>query len=82
MGVTRNRFTRGVCRHAVQWDRYIGMGQYVEGFVNTWIDNFGTGMMYMTGSWDEKSKVISLTGTMTDPISGKSGTRTPGSQDY
>ena len=40
-------------------------------FVNTWIDNFGTGMMYMTGSWDEKSKVISLSGTMTDPISGK-----------
>lgn len=40
-------------------------------FVNTWIDNFGTGMMYMTGTWDEKNKLIDLKGTMTDPQAGK-----------
>ena len=40
-------------------------------FVNTWIDNFGTGLMYMTGNWDEKTKTIDLKGSMTDPMSGK-----------
>lgn len=40
-------------------------------FVNTWIDNFGTGMMISTGTWDEKTKTITLKGSMTDPMTGK-----------
>ena len=39
-------------------------------FVNTWIDNMGTGMMNMTGTWDETAKQIKYTGKMVDPISG------------
>jgi hypothetical protein len=40
-------------------------------FVSTWIDNFGTGIMTMTGSWDGASKSINYTGSMVDPVSKK-----------
>ena len=40
-------------------------------FVNSWIDNMGTGIMSMTGTWDPQSKSINFTGTMADPMSGK-----------
>ena len=35
-------------------------------FVSTWIDNMGTGIMMMTGPWDEATKTLTLTGTMPD----------------
>jgi len=40
-------------------------------FVNTWIDNMGTGIMYLTGTWDAASSSIIFTGNMVDPSSGK-----------
>lgn len=40
-------------------------------FVNSWIDNMGTGIMTMSGTWDAASKSIVYTGSMADPVSGK-----------
>jgi hypothetical protein len=40
-------------------------------FFNTWIDNFGTGIMYLEGTYDEGTKIFTFTGTMVDPMSGK-----------
>lgn len=40
-------------------------------FVSTWIDNFGTGMMYMEGTWDNASKSITFKGSTVDPSTGK-----------
>jgi hypothetical protein len=40
-------------------------------YISTWIDNFGTGMMYMEGKYDEASKKIVYTGKMYDPMAGK-----------
>jgi hypothetical protein len=40
-------------------------------FVNTWVDNMGTGIMYLTGTWDAASSSIIFTGNMVDPSSGK-----------
>jgi len=40
-------------------------------FINTWIDNMGTGMVYLTGTWDDQHKCINFAGTMVDPSSGK-----------
>jgi hypothetical protein len=40
-------------------------------YVSTWIDNMGTGMMMMKGTWDEASKTIHFKGKMVDPQSGK-----------
>ena len=41
-------------------------------FVSSWVDNYGTGMIYMEGTWDENNKSMKLAGKMTDPITGKS----------
>ena len=40
-------------------------------FISTWIDNMGTGVMVLQGPWDEKTRSISLKGTMVDPMTGK-----------
>ncbi|HVV03865.1 MAG TPA: DUF1579 domain-containing protein [Puia sp.] len=40
-------------------------------FINTWIDNMGTGIMTLTGTWDAATNSITFSGTMVDPSSGK-----------
>jgi len=40
-------------------------------FVSTWMDNMGTGVMYMEGNYDEASKTITFNGNMLDPMTGK-----------
>lgn len=40
-------------------------------FVNTWIDNLGSGIVIMHGNWDEGAKTLRLKGTQTDPVTGK-----------
>ncbi len=40
-------------------------------FISTWVDNMGTGIMTMTGSWDEASKSIKYSGMMVDPTTSK-----------
>jgi Protein of unknown function (DUF1579) len=39
-------------------------------FFNTWIDNFGTGIMHLEGTYDERTKTYSYSGTEVDPMSG------------
>lgn len=39
-------------------------------FVNTWIDNAGTGILYLEGPYDAATKTITLTGKCVDPMSG------------
>lgn len=40
-------------------------------YVNTWIDNMGTGMMNATGSYDAETNSLTETGTYTDPMTGQ-----------
>ncbi|WP_276133912.1 DUF1579 domain-containing protein [Polluticoccus soli] len=40
-------------------------------FINTWIDNMGTGLMHMEGTYDEATKTLNMSGTGVDPVSGK-----------
>jgi hypothetical protein len=40
-------------------------------FVSSWVDNMGTGIIYMEGNWDENAKTINMNGKSTDPITGK-----------
>ena len=40
-------------------------------FVSSWVDNMGTGIIYMEGNWDENAKTINMSGKSTDPITGK-----------
>ncbi len=44
-------------------------------FINTWIDNMGTGMMVMEGTWDDATKTINFKGNMVDPEMGDGSTK-------
>ncbi|MBA3680901.1 MAG: DUF1579 domain-containing protein [Bacteroidetes bacterium] len=40
-------------------------------FITTWVDNMGTGVVYMEGPYDENTRTITLKGKMTNPATGK-----------
>lgn len=40
-------------------------------YISTWIDNMGTGLGVLRGTYDKASKTMTLTGTMVDPMTGK-----------
>jgi hypothetical protein len=40
-------------------------------WLSSWIDNMGTGIMNMEGTYDEKTKTMTSKGKMTDPTTGK-----------
>lgn len=43
-----------------------GYDNATKQFVSTWVDSWSTGIMNMTGTWDEATKTLTLTGTMPD----------------
>jgi hypothetical protein len=40
-------------------------------FQSTWVDNMGTGVLYMEGPWNDATKTMELKGKMTDPMTGQ-----------
>jgi len=40
-------------------------------FISTWIDNMSTGVMYTSGTFDEKAQRMELRGEMVDPVTKK-----------
>ncbi len=40
-------------------------------FVNTWMDNFSSGLMNSEGKWDDKTKSIEFKGMTTEPVTKK-----------
>jgi hypothetical protein len=40
-------------------------------FTSTWMDNLGTGIVHMSGTYDETTKTLNLKGHQTDPMTGK-----------
>ena len=40
-------------------------------YLSTWMDNFGTSIMTMTGSYDDATKTYTYTGQYPDPMTGK-----------
>jgi uncharacterized protein DUF1579 len=40
-------------------------------FVSTWVDNMGSGIIYMTGTYDDATKTLNLKGKQTNPMNGK-----------
>ncbi|MES2848940.1 MAG: DUF1579 domain-containing protein [Bacteroidota bacterium] len=39
--------------------------------ITTWIDNMGTGLMYMEGTWDDATRSVTFKGKMVEPMAGK-----------
>ncbi len=40
-------------------------------YISTWVDNMGTGIMYMEGTYDAATTTMNFTGKATDVVSGK-----------
>jgi hypothetical protein len=49
----------------------VGYDNLRKVFVSSWVDNMGTGIMYMEGKWDPASRSIHFEGKMSDPMAGK-----------
>ena len=48
-----------------------GYDNVAKQYVSTWVDNMGTGILYSTGTCDEKGMKCSNKGDMMDPMTGK-----------
>lgn len=48
----------------------MGYDNIKKKFVSTWIDNMGSGIIYMEGRYDEATKTLHLTGKQSDPATG------------
>jgi hypothetical protein len=40
-------------------------------FTSTWVDNMGTGIVHMSGTYDEATKTMNMKGYQTDALTGK-----------
>lgn len=71
-----NRYLQGMNRGTVNNMPFEGISTVAydnakKVFINTWIDNMGTGIMYSEGTWNESNKSIEFNGSQVDPMSGK-----------
>jgi hypothetical protein len=48
-----------------------GYDNMTKKYVSTWVDNMGTGILYSTGTCDDKHMKCSTKGDMVDPMTGK-----------
>ena len=48
-----------------------GFDNHKKVYISSWIDNMGTGMMNMEGTWDEATKSINFKGKMVCPGNGQ-----------
>ena len=46
----------------------VGYDNHMKQFVSTWIDNMGSGIMIMKGTYDSTTKTITFKGSMLDPM--------------
>ena len=49
----------------------VGYDNIKKVFQSTWVDNMGTGIMYLEGPFDPKTNSVTLTGKMVDAMTGK-----------
>ncbi len=49
----------------------LGYDNAIEEFTSVWIDNLGTGTSVAKGTYDESTKILTMTGTMVDPFTKK-----------
>jgi len=64
-------YTGSVMGMAFEGHSTVGFDNAKKIFVSSWIDNMGSGIMNMQGSWDGATKSITMKGTETDPMTGK-----------
>lgn len=67
----RSTHTGNMMGMPFQGESITGYDNVKKKFFSTWIDNMGSGIMISEGTYDANSKKLTLTGTMTDPMTGK-----------
>jgi hypothetical protein len=70
------RYSQEVATGSMMGAPFNGMGitgydNVMGKFVSMWIDNMGTGIMKSEGTADASGKVITWSGVMSDPVTGK-----------
>ncbi|HTD94185.1 MAG TPA: DUF1579 domain-containing protein [Chitinophagaceae bacterium] len=66
-----SKFTGSMMGQPFEGQSTLGYDNAKKMFVNSWIDNSGSGIVYMTGNYDEATKTLNLKGKQTDPVTGK-----------
>jgi hypothetical protein len=46
----------------------MGFDNAKKEFISTWVDNFGSGMLMSTGTYDEATKTLTMTGEFYEPV--------------
>jgi hypothetical protein len=49
----------------------VGYDNAKKKFYSTWVDNMGTGIMYLEGTYDPATKTTTYTGKQVDPMTGQ-----------
>lgn len=49
----------------------LGYNNATKKYESSWVDNMGTGVMHMEGTWDDASKSVTFTGTCINPSTMK-----------
>ncbi len=70
------RYQQSTYKGAIDGMPFEGMGTLAYDnakklYISTWVDNMGTGIMYMEGSYDDATKTMNMKGRATDVVSGK-----------
>jgi hypothetical protein len=74
--VLGGKYLKSTFKGIVMGMPYEGMGldaydNATKEYISIWIDNMGTGVMYMKGKWDDDSKSFIYTGNVVNPMTGK-----------
>jgi hypothetical protein len=51
----------------------LGYDKFNQKYIDTWIDDMGTGIFVTEGNFDASGKVLTLNGKMDDPMTGEKG---------
>ncbi|MDZ4846488.1 MAG: DUF1579 domain-containing protein [Chitinophagales bacterium] len=49
----------------------LGYDNVKKKFISSWVDNMGSGIMLLEGTWDEANKTINSSGKQVDPMTGQ-----------
>lgn len=65
------KFTSTMMGMPFQGQSTMGYDNAKKDFVSTWVDNMGSGIVVMRGTYDEANKTLNLKGKQTDALTGK-----------
>lgn len=69
-GVHTSKMNMGGMEFPFEGKSTMAYDNHTKKFISTWIDNMGTGVMVLEGTYDEKTKTLTSTGKMVDPTAG------------